>query len=264
MLKQRVITAAIAGLVVLFVLLFGNVAAWKWLVYACSIAAYIEYAMMFKARPLGAMTGYGFLLVTAIEWFPHFFYHPMWMFMLVAVVLVVPVFSRQRVSISAMAIQTAGALYISFGGYALGQLRGLEFGWFWLWLLLVSVWMSDTAAYFVGRFVQGPKLLPEVSPKKTMSGSLGGIVGASVGAVVFGLIAHPVEPLWVYAVLGALISITAQLGDLIESAYKRQAGVKDSGKMLPGHGGMLDRVDSLLFAAPFALWLIHLSFNFIF
>lgn len=256
MLKQRVITAVIAGLVVLFVLLLGNLLMWKLFIYACSVAAYIEFATMFKARTYGAITGYGLLLVSVVEWFPHFFYHPTSLFLLVAVVITIPVFSRQSISMAAMSIYTAGALYISFGGYSLAQLRALPNGMFWLWLFLISIWLSDTVAFFVGRLVKGPKLLPEISPKKTISGSLGGIIGAAIGAAVFGFIVHRMYSFGEYALLGSLTSIAGQLGDLVESAYKRQAGVKDSGKILPGHGGMLDRIDSLLFAAPLALWII--------
>ncbi|WAH35375.1 phosphatidate cytidylyltransferase [Alicyclobacillus dauci] len=256
MLKQRVITATIAGLVVLGVLVLGNGIAWKWLVWVCTIAAFGEFATMHKARWYGGTTVYGILLVTVCEWFPHFFYHPIALYVLVSIVLAVPVLSLNRVEMKTMALQTIGAVYIGTGGYALGALRAMPLGWFWLWFFLISIWMSDTAAYFVGRLVKGPKLIREISPKKTISGAIGGIIGAAVGAALFGLIAHPVYDGWAYAVTGAVISIAGQLGDLIESAYKRTAGVKDSGKILPGHGGMLDRVDSLIFAAPLALWLV--------
>ncbi|WAH40182.1 phosphatidate cytidylyltransferase [Alicyclobacillus fastidiosus] len=256
MLKTRVITATIAGLVVLAVLVLGSPIAWRVLVWLCTVAGVVEFATMHRAKWYGPVTVYGVLLASVIEWFPRFFYQPFVLFVLVGIILAVPVFSRNRVQVQSMALQTIGALYIAVGGYAMGQLRAMPAGWFWLWLFLVAVWMTDTAAYFVGRFVQGPKLLPEISPKKTISGSLGGVVGGAIGAVVFGSIAHPTYDIWVYAVLGAVISVFGQLGDLIESAYKRAAGVKDSGKLLPGHGGMLDRVDSLLFASPFAFWII--------
>lgn len=256
MLKQRIITAVVAGLVVVFVLLFGGAIYWKWLVWACTMGAFIEFATMNQARWYGGLTAFGAALVTIIEWFPHLFYHPFMLYLLIASVLAVPVLSLNRVGIKMMALQMVGALYIAAGGYSLSGLRELPLGWFWLWLFLISIWMSDTAAYFVGRSFKGPKLIPDISPKKTISGSVGGAIGAAFGALVFGLLAHPVNQDWLYALTGVLISVAGQLGDLIESAYKRSAGVKDSGKLLPGHGGMLDRIDSLLFAAPFALWFI--------
>ncbi|EJY55614.1 phosphatidate cytidylyltransferase [Alicyclobacillus hesperidum URH17-3-68] len=260
MLKQRVITAVIAGLVVLFVLLFGGTIGWRWLVWMCTVAGVVEFSVMFGRRWYGPPTVFGALLVTLIEWFPHALYHPFLLYLIVAIVFAVPVFTRSPADLKPFSMLVFGALYIGAGGFALIGIRELPVGWFWLWLFLISIWMSDTAAYFVGRFLGGPKLLPAISPGKTISGMVGGIVGAAVGACVFGWIAHPMH-VGMYALLGALISVTGQLGDLIESAYKRSAGVKDSGKLLPGHGGLLDRIDSLLFAAPFALWMVEIGLH---
>jgi phosphatidate cytidylyltransferase len=117
-----------------------------------------------------------------------------------------------------------------------------------IWLLAV-VWAADTFAYLVGRWLGGPKLAPRISPGKTWSGLCGGVIG---GAVVGGLgVAVGSSGRTLQAVgLGALLAAVGQAGDLVESAFKRRAGVKDSGRLIPGHGGVLDRLDSLLFAAP--------------
>jgi phosphatidate cytidylyltransferase len=117
-----------------------------------------------------------------------------------------------------------------------------------LWLLIV-VWTTDTAAYMVGRRVGGPRLAPSISPGKTWSGLGGGVIGAGLASVLtywaldVGRLVHA-------AGLGALFAVLAQLGDLAESALKRRVGVKDSGSLIPGHGGVLDRVDGLLLTAP--------------
>lgn len=125
-----------------------------------------------------------------------------------------------------------------------------------LWLLVV-VWATDICAYFVGRTLQGPKLAPAISPGKTWSGLLGGMAGAALFggllALAFGV------GFWLPAALGLALAVVAQAGDLFESALKRRAGVKDSGHLIPGHGGILDRIDGLIFAAPaFAavVWLV--------
>jgi phosphatidate cytidylyltransferase len=128
----------------------------------------------------------------------------------------------------------------------------------WILVLLAGVWSFDTGAYLVGRAIGRRPFLPWISPKKTLEGVLGGLVTATLGvAVVLGLSGEsPVEAL----VLGPLLGAVAQSGDLAESLLKRAAGAKDSGTLIPGHGGILDRVDSILFAAPvLAAWvaLVH-------
>ncbi|MDX1540677.1 MAG: phosphatidate cytidylyltransferase [Geminicoccaceae bacterium] len=117
-----------------------------------------------------------------------------------------------------------------------------------IWLFLV-VWAADSAAYFTGRTLGGPKLAPTISPSKTWSGFWGGVVGAALVSVAVAWFSEA-APLVVAGALAALLAVVSQIGDLAESALKRRAGVKDSGHLIPGHGGILDRVDGLLFAAP--------------
>lgn len=117
--------------------------------------------------------------------------------------------------------------------------------------LLISIWATDTGAYAAGRTIGGPKLAPRISPKKTWAGLIGGVVAAMLAG---GLTAAAVElprPL-VFALVSGLIGAWSQIGDLAESALKRHFGVKDSSNLIPGHGGFLDRLDGLLFAAPVA------------
>jgi len=118
----------------------------------------------------------------------------------------------------------------------------------WIALLVLGVWAFDTGAYLIGRRFGKERFLTHISPSKTYAGLIGGIASATVviGLVLWGLGRSPVEAL----ILGPLISLTAQAGDLAESMLKRAAAAKDSGSLIPGHGGLLDRVDSFLFAAP--------------
>ena len=121
---------------------------------------------------------------------------------------------------------------------------------------LVVTWVVDTAAMFGGRAMGGPKLAPTVSPGKTRSGSLAGVVGGLVVAPLFGALVFPAVglaiPLWELLVIAAVLGIVGQMGDLAESLFKREAGVKDSSHLIPGHGGVLDRLDSLYFVVPVA------------
>lgn len=121
----------------------------------------------------------------------------------------------------------------------------------WILLLVLAVWSYDTGAYFVGKRFGRRRFLTHLSPSKTYAGLVGGIVAATV---VVGLVLVGLGEAWTGALLlGPLLSLAAQAGDLAESMLKRAAGAKDSGTLIPGHGGILDRVDSFLFAAPVAL-----------
>lgn len=126
---------------------------------------------------------------------------------------------------------------------------GWEAGTGWLFVLLGLVWSCDTGAYFIGRAIGRRKLHPQVSPGKTVEGYVGGIVVAALVTAVLGWLLVDV-PVLIGFLAGAVTSAVAQVGDLAKSLLKRAADRKDSGNLLPGHGGMLDRVDSLLFAAP--------------
>jgi phosphatidate cytidylyltransferase len=120
-----------------------------------------------------------------------------------------------------------------------------------VWLFAV-VWAGDTGAYFAGRAIGGPKLAPAVSPNKTWSGAIGGAV-AGVGAGMLVLLAAGFQLRPMHILVAFVVSAAAQAGDLVESAIKRQFGVKDASRLIPGHGGLMDRVDGLLFAATAAL-----------
>lgn len=116
-------------------------------------------------------------------------------------------------------------------------------------LVLLTTFAADTGAYYAGSHIGGPKIWPSVSPKKTWAGSLGGLCLSIIVCTVIGMAFGAAH--WTsFALLGAGLNLAAQLGDFFESALKRWRGVKDSGKVLPGHGGILDRIDSLLFTLP--------------
>jgi phosphatidate cytidylyltransferase len=164
------------------------------------------------------------------------------------------------------AITLTAALYPGWLGAYLVSIRSLPAGFWWLLLVLPCVWLADSGAYFVGRAVGRHKLSPRLSPKKTWEGYLAGVIVGTIGAV--GLVylwriwaepAFSITPLQA-ALLGFLLSATTTLGDLGESMIKRQSGVKDSSNLLPGHGGVFDRIDSWLWAGLigyyFIVWIV--------
>ncbi len=129
-------------------------------------------------------------------------------------------------------------------------------------IIFLITWLTDTFAYLVGRTFKGPKLAPKISPNKTISGAVGGLLGGMAGAMLIYLLAYNVPQLstilsmynltwWQFLLIGMFGSVFGQMGDLFESKLKRNAGVKDSGNIFPGHGGMLDRIDAMIFISTF-------------
>lgn len=154
---------------------------------------------------------------------------------------------------------TTGLLYAGLPAVALIWLRNQTGGFgFVLWVLAV-VWATDIFAYFAGRGIGGPKLAPKLSPKKTWAGLLGGMVGAAIVSAVIAWLQGWHPPLWLalFAGLGAAAAVLAQAGDLFESWLKRRIGVKDSGTLLPGHGGIMDRIDGLVPVAIVTALVLH-------
>jgi phosphatidate cytidylyltransferase len=133
-------------------------------------------------------------------------------------------------------------------------IRRLDQGVLWIFFLLVLAFSGDVTAYYVGKNFGKKKLLPLVSPNKTVEGTIGLFIGSTAGCVLFQQIFFPALPLAHAATMGFIGSVLGQLGDLCESAMKRASGVKDSGAILPGHGGILDRLDCLIFIAPFVYY----------
>lgn len=150
---------------------------------------------------------------------------------------------------------TVGLAYAGFSALSLAYLRsGDHAGLTAILFLFATVWATDILAYFVGRAVGGPKLAPAISPGKTWSGAVGGAVGGLAAGLLAGKLAG-VPNLPLLGIVALLLSVVSQIGDLFESWVKRRCGVKDSGAIIPGHGGVMDRVDGLV-AAAFALYLI--------
>jgi phosphatidate cytidylyltransferase len=163
----------------------------------------------------------------------------------------------EAVGATLLGVAYTGALPVFI--LAIRHARYPERSWAGAWLVfypLVVTWVCDTAAMFGGRAFGGPKLAPNVSPGKTRSGAVAGVVGSLVVAPLFALGVFPIVgvtiPVWQLVAMAVALSVVGQVGDLAESLFKREAGVKDSSQLIPGHGGVLDRLDSLYFVVPTA------------
>lgn len=167
------------------------------------------------------------------------------------------VFGRRSYSFTDVTSSFAMAFYITLAFVAIPMVRFGTGGEYYYLLCFLGPWITDSFAYFTGYFFGKHKLIPEISPKKTVEGAIGGVVFCSAFYVLFGVIVGIVSGhtpnLVALAVLGVIVSVVSQLGDLIASLIKRDRGVKDYSNIFPGHGGVMDRFDSIIAAAPILL-----------
>lgn len=164
------------------------------------------------------------------------------------------VIMNNKVSFIDVSVTLFSIFYIPFLFVFLSMTRHLTNGIIYVWFIFIGGWITDASAYFIGIYFGKKKLIPEVSPNKTIAGALGGILGCTLITTLFGLAINYYFKidimLYKYIILGILASISAQIGDLLASAIKRTTNVKDFGDIMPGHGGIIDRFDSILFVSP--------------
>lgn len=259
---KRFITGIMIGAGWLALLLNGSTLVF-WLVIALvGLLALIEYTTMMLADEVNAARIAGVCcgaipLLAAVSGRCDVVSAGLPLALLVLVVFVVLSYERLAAPLAVLCRLGFGILYVGFCSAQLILLRNEPDGVKWLLMLTAITVASDSFAYYSGRFFGKRKLCPAVSPGKTIAGFVGGVIGGMTVAVVLAsfLFAHPALPL--LAVVAALLSCVGVMGDLCESVIKRTTGVKDSGTILPGHGGVLDRIDSLLLTAPLLFNLIH-------
>ncbi|MCX7845891.1 MAG: phosphatidate cytidylyltransferase [Dictyoglomaceae bacterium] len=175
--------------------------------------------------------------------------------LLILVLLIYELF-RKKKAITDLSLTFLGFFYIPFLlGYLL-MLRSLPQGEKFCYFTFILVWISDTSAFFIGKAMGKHPLAPSISPKKTIEGTIAGIVFSGLASLIFPFF-YSWRPLFTL-ILGIAVGIMGQLGDLVESMLKREIGVKDASSLLPGHGGVLDRFDSLLFAIPTVYYFLSL------
>ena len=269
MLSQRVKTALIFTPLVLVMIYLGGWIGNFFFTAALLVAAY-EYARLFKQlgySPSIPITLTGVVLIMLSRWFlPEYFTGTVLSLVILLSSLSALIQYERSDDHAALnfGISLGGILYIGWLGSFLIALRMMPEGRGWLLTALPSVWLADSGAYFGGRWFGKAKMAPHLSPKKTWAGYIGGILTGTLSGV--GLVTlwqvvgwlSPETPLWQGAVMGGVIAVISPIGDLLISLFKRTVGVKDTGRLLPGHGGILDRIDTWIWAAMIGYYLVLL------
>ena len=254
--KTRIITGAVALALFLPIVLLGG-PVFTVLIYAIAAVGLYEILKM-KGLSLFSFSGIISLLLLFLLLFPSAYTENIvnltghtkleWVFVAVFLLLIFTVLTKNSFTFEDASFVLVSTLYVGIGFYYFIETR--ESGLAYLIFALLIVWTTDSGAYFTGRKIGKRKLWPEISPNKTVEGFVGGILWAIITALIIQWI-NPLTSSYIVLIgITIVASIFGQLGDLVESGIKRHFNVKDSGKLLPGHGGILDRFDSLLFVLP--------------
>lgn len=269
--RQRVITAVIALAVLAPFLIFSQTFMLEILTTVLSTLAVYEvlHCMGYDRNPVIAVPAYLFAIITSAivrqisDASTYISIMYIAGFILMFYMMTVSVFSKKKFAINDAGLIYVMTQYIVFGFACIALLRNKNHGEFLFLLVFLSAWMSDAGGYIVGRVIGKHKLCEDVSPKKTIEGALGGILFCVLSFCVYGFFVgkfFDVTPKYHLLILIAIVvSIISQCGDLIASLLKRHYNIKDYGYLLPGHGGVLDRFDSIIATAPFIYMLCSFS-----
>jgi phosphatidate cytidylyltransferase len=264
--KQRIITGVIAAALFLPIVYYGGISLVILTYFLATIGLY-ELLKMKKIN-IFSVNGVLALLFLWVLLFPEDYYHILDSFYyskieiciaLILLLLTFTVITKNQFTFEDASFSILSAIYVGIGFYFFFETRQ-DGGLVYIFYSLFMMWATDSGAYFIGKALGKTKLWPEISPNKTVEGSVGGVACAVIVAILFGLFSNNMN-VGLLSLMGitVVLSVFGQIGDLVESAFKRHFNVKDSGNILPGHGGILDRFDSLLFVWPllhfFHLWL---------
>ena len=276
MLKHRVITAAVGVPLIILAIWFGD--PWPWfslLIAAAALAGTYEFYHMANFDRREPLIYLGLLWTLALVLSPHYRSPDVLPIVITTTMLISLIYllcrpSREK-AFRKWAWTIVGALYVGWMLSYWLSLRGLEDGLNWVYLAILTTFANDTGAFFIGRARGKHRLAPAISAAKTWEGAIGGLLSGIAAAVVIATILNRLSqqfneiplftfPYWQIILLGFLVGFFAQLGDLVESLLKRNMRVKESGNLLPGHGGILDRFDSLIFVGAvvyyYVIWVV--------
>lgn len=257
MFKTRLLSGIVLVIIALVTIISGGYLLWGTLFLVSLIGLtelYRAAGVQEKGFSLLALTGalgvasYYLLLLFGLE-----AYSMMDMIFILIVLLAVYVFSYPKYHADQVMAAFFGVIYVSVLLSYIYLTRNLKGGAFLVWLIFLCSWGCDTCAYCVGMLIGKHKMAPVLSPKKSVEGAVGGVVGAAALGAIYAAVTH--GPIVEYAVICAVGALISMVGDLAASAIKRNRGIKDYGKLIPGHGGILDRFDSVIFTSPIIFYL---------
>jgi phosphatidate cytidylyltransferase len=259
--KQRIITGVIAAVLFIGITLYGSWPFSLLILLLAGIGMYELLRMKKMERSFIGLIGYILAVVAAMpeQWMGVLdpFTKTDAIILAVLLLLVVTVVQKNKTEYNHISFVFFSSIYVGFGFYYLLETRILENGVQLLFFILFMIWATDSGAYFVGKSMGKRKLWPVISPNKTIEGAIGGIFFSILVAIISYAVDFVDLSVIQIIMISVLVGIFGQIGDLAQSAYKRIYGVKDSGTLLPGHGGILDRLDSALFVFPL-LHVLHL------
>jgi phosphatidate cytidylyltransferase len=271
MLSQRVKAALIFVPLVLILIYIGGWVFNLFITGLLLLAAY-EFVRLFNQmgyHPSFLVASLGILLIIIQRWFFEVQHLSIFLSFFLFFVVVAALIEYERGKTDAafnLAINLMVSFYLGWVGSHFILIRALPEGLGWLLTALPATWIADSGAYFIGRWIGKQKMTPRLSPGKTWAGLLGGIIAGSLSGLLLLLLWRAVgllavdTPLWQGLVMGFVVSILSPAGDLFISLFKRTAGVKDTGNIIPGHGGVLDRIDTWIWAGMLGYYLV-LLFN---
>jgi phosphatidate cytidylyltransferase len=277
MLKHRVITAVVGVPLVILAIWFGD--PWPWftlLIAAAALAGTYEFYQLANFDRREPLIYLGLLWALALVLSPHYRNPDVLPIVITATMLISLIClllrpSRERafrdwawIMVGALYVGWMLSYWLNLRGLKVGLEYGSEYGRNWVYLAMLTTFANDTGAFFIGRASGKHKLAPTISAAKTWEGAIGGLICAIPAAIIIAMLLNLISTFtfkyWQITLLGFLVSLFAQLGDLVESLLKRNTGVKESGNLLPGHGGILDRFDSLIFVGAmvyyYVIWVV--------
>ena len=262
MLRYRILTAVIGLPLLIAIIWFGE--PWFTLLIAAmaGLGSWEFYRMAGQSK-LQPITYLGMVWVLLIILSPHCPYAATTPFLITSAIVISLIWllfrSPRDNAFTNWAWTIAGILYIGWMLSYWVELRSLEAGKELVFWAMFTTFASDTSAFFIGRRWGKHALAPSISPGKTWEGAIGGLLASIIASLILRAIFPLPFSYWQIALLGCVISLFAQLGDLVESLLKRNTGVKDAGKLIPGHGGILDRIDSLIFTGVIVYYCVVLA-----